>query len=541
MRRLLTALTAAGILGSMALVGAQSAAAAEFTPTRTSVAVSPTTVTSGFFETVTMAFSFCVPDEQVAGDSFEMVMPTILVNWPDSFSVADGTGQAVLDVTISDASPAVATYTLTAYGASVAGLCATVNAGANTGQAEAGTYPLEFRIGAEIITPTPETLTVQAPRFTIPTQDGKYGFATDSTDQCREDTAGCLGWGFVLAAGDRGPVTVRDPAPPGWRFDCQWGWFVVNTINDDGTRTSRTLDPADVLTGYSCSPTLLEFTADTTGLADNQHYEFQALASAAAPGADGGVTYRNEATVTVAGEPTQVATSYQSAYIGGTAEGDGVRITKRDASGNDANDPGTAVPLPDGSASLVMVVRNTGTTDLRDLTITDALTAGSGAVADLSCDFSQAVPGAPTQGTTWAGPLPPRASFECTATLSGVTGDHVDTATITATGNAPVTDDDPYHATGPAPSPSPTSPSPSPTSPSPSPTATTPSPSPSSPSPTSSTSSPPPTTGNTTPPNNGGGALASTGVNPLKPVLFALALLVVGLLLTATARQKRRH
>lgn len=449
MRRRVGILAVLPVVGALLVGTAPQAQAAEFTPERMAVSVSPTTVTQGYSESVTMAFSFCIPDAQNAGDSFAMTMPQVLVNWPDGFSVADGTGEAVLTVQISDDVPAVATYTLTPYGASVSSLCATVNAGANSGDAAAGTYDLDFRVGAQILSPTPDTLTVEAPRFGIPREDAKYGFFRDSTDQCRTRTSGCLGWGFVLAAGARGPVTVTDEAPTGWRFDCEWGWFVRNTVRDDGTRTSQDLVPADVLTDYACSPSSLTFTVDTSGLADNEHFEFQAYGSAAAPGGDGGLTYRNEATVTVRGLPSEVAGAFQSAYIGGTAEGDGIRIVKRDALGNDANTPGAAVTLPDGTTGLILAVRNVGTTNLRDLQVADTLTTGSGTVSDLSCDFSTAAAGAPTSGTTWAGPLAPGGSFECTARLIGVGLEHADTATVSATGNGPVADDDLYYATRP--------------------------------------------------------------------------------------------
>lgn len=90
--------------------------AASFAPTNVTVAVDRNTVTQGYGETITSTLSFCVPDAQSAGDSFTVTLPEVLSNWPAGFSLLDGTGQAVIEVSISSASPAVATFTLTTYG-----------------------------------------------------------------------------------------------------------------------------------------------------------------------------------------------------------------------------------------------------------------------------------------------------------------------------------------------------------------------------------------------------------------------------------------
>lgn len=130
-----------------------------------------------------------------------------------------------------------------------------------------------------------------------------------------------------------------------------------------------------------------------------------------------------------------------------------VTIVKDDVNGNAADTSATAVALgyEPGGVGLVFTVTNNGTEPLVDVVVTDASTNGT--VSELSCAFDKAVQGAPTSGTTWAGPFPVGASFTCTATLSGVmaaAGEHVDTATVIGkrqTSGTTVTDKNPYHAT----------------------------------------------------------------------------------------------
>jgi fimbrial isopeptide formation D2 family protein len=128
-----------------------------------------------------------------------------------------------------------------------------------------------------------------------------------------------------------------------------------------------------------------------------------------------------------------------------------ITIVKKDAAGNDADTAATAVDLTKsgGATGLVFTVTNSGTEDLVNVNVTDSVTAGSGTVSGLSCDFSSL--GGPSTGTTWAGPFLVGAHFPCTAQLSGVTAGaaHTDVATVTAVGKTsgtPVSDDNPYHA-----------------------------------------------------------------------------------------------
>ncbi len=426
------------------------ASAATFSPTNVTVAVDRNTVTQGWGETVTSTLSFCVPDAQVAGDSFTVTLPAVLANWPAGFSIADGTGASVIDVTISTASPAVATFTLTPYGAGVSNLCAIAKFGADSGSSAVGTYPLNYVIGTRTLTPSTPTLTVEPqPAEPPPTEPVKLGWFYENANQCRDTTTNCLVWNFRTAAGNRGLVTITDTAPAGWKFACVVAYAAKVSYTPTGAVYEDITDPLTVMTGYSCTPTQLTFSVDTSVLAPDQIYYFEVLANAAAPGGDGGVRYTNTAQVTEGQTPpANLSASTSSSYVGGSAEGDGIRIYKKDAAGNDANTAATAVTLPDGTTGLSFIIRNTGTTDLTGITVTDAFTQGSppATVTGLTCNFSEAVDGAPTTGTTWAGPFPPDSGFTCSATLSGVQGYSTDVASVTATGNGPVTSSDPYVA-----------------------------------------------------------------------------------------------
>ena len=142
-----------------------------------------------------------------------------------------------------------------------------------------------------------------------------------------------------------------------------------------------------------------------------------------------------------------------------------VSIVKKDAAGNDADDPHDPVRLASGTADLKFTVTNPGTEDLKKVVVTDA-TSGSGTVESMACTF----PGekAPTAGVydaaskkwtvkwdaSFAAQKPSSfaigASFKCTAHLNGVTGDvHTDDATIAGVGigsGKSVSDENPYNA-----------------------------------------------------------------------------------------------
>lgn len=137
--------------------------------------------------------------------------------------------------------------------------------------------------------------------------------------------------------------------------------------------------------------------------------------------------------------------------FGFVAAAPAITLEKTDAAGHDADTPAEAVDLGyQGTASLVFTSTNTGNEPLVGITVADRVVS-NGTVTGLSCTFPDG-----STGVGWSGPLAVGASFTCTATLSGVVpGEpHVDLATVTGTGQfsgIPVSDDDPFTATTPAP------------------------------------------------------------------------------------------
>lgn len=175
-------------------------------------------------------------------------------------------------------------------------------------------------------------------------------------------------------------------------------------------------------------------------------YDTVATAPAAAPG-EKEREYTNSATIagrTVSGKATRSTTG--SGDGAGDAHTPKVEIVKGDTAGRTGDDAAAPVALDAASTGLRFTVRNTGTDALEDVTVTDATTKG-GTITGLTCTFPDG-----TTGTTWPGPLAVGGTFDCTATLTGMTPGtvHADVATVTGTGvlsGTKVTDDDPYHAT----------------------------------------------------------------------------------------------
>src|SRR5699024_9937718 len=89
---------------------------------------------------------------------------------------------------------------------------------------------------------------------------------------------------------------------------------------------------------------------------------------------------------------------------------------------------------------------------LVDLTVSDELTDGEGAIEDLVCEFPDG-----TTGTSWAGPFAVGTQFDCIGTVPAfaeVGLAHSDTATVVATGvhsRVDVEDEDDWHSHVPVP------------------------------------------------------------------------------------------
>lgn len=152
---------------------------------------------------------------------------------------------------------------------------------------------------------------------------------------------------------------------------------------------------------------------------------------------------------TEGGESSQPLIPTEGPKVGLQGSHPDITITKGDANGNTGDDPGNPVTIASGATTgLVFHVTNTGNQNLKNIDVTDLVTAGGGTVSGLDCDF---LGDGSQRGTEWAGPFAVGASFDCTATLSALMPEvlHTDVGTVTANGallDEPVTASDSYSA-----------------------------------------------------------------------------------------------
>lgn len=435
-------------------LGAAPALAAPILVTSPAITVSRDAVIEGGLERVDTTFSGCIPDSAAAGDTFTLTLPQIMSGWPSGFPI-NAQGTTVLDVSISSTSPAVATFTLTSAGAALSNVCFSSVFGGNSGQTQAGNYTVDYLLGGTLVASIP--FAVQPPNPDPgfpqpPTEPTKYGAFEDS-DECTTTTSHCLSWWFRTASGPHGIVTVVDPAPAAWSFECSWTQVRIVTFPGNANPTWGPIlgvnDGGPV--SLACAPSSTTWTFDTSVLGPGQSFEFAVDANAAFASGAGGMSYSNAATYTVQGQPVAIDNTLASRYVGGSATGDGLTMRKLDLAGNDANTPAEAVALTSGGTALRFVVANSGTSALTGVRVSDVILQGGGTLADVSCDFSLAVGGAPAGGVAWSGPFPSHTAFACTATLAGAAGLSADRATVTATGAGPVAASDEYWARTPTP------------------------------------------------------------------------------------------
>ena len=436
------ALAAAALaVGAMTLGLAAPAHAATVTGAITNVAITPTSPAEG--SQITTNIDWKVPDGTQVGDTFTLTLSSYLKNLPLGFALRDpATGAIVANATLSSTSPAVITFTMTAYASEHYRTSGTafVTSNFDSSRVPAGT-PTTFtsttsdgQAFSTVVTPTGGT-----PAGSESAQ--KYGsFARP--DQGRTDPTDFLIFHVTTPEGPLDQATITDAVPVGqtWTYDCSTIQFQNGTLNASGAFTSAT---AAVPTSQSC--TTSSFSASFGPQVAGHVFRVRIAASlAAATGTTTPAqTFRNRATVAWVTAGTPHSQSVQSATTQATGGGAGagtnpvagVSITKGDSNGNAADTAATAATLPaNGTATLEYVVTNSGTDPLTNLQVTDQLLA-NGTVTGLTCDFSAL--GGPSSGTAFSGHFAVGATFDCTAQLTGVTttgGDHHDVGTVTATG-----------------------------------------------------------------------------------------------------------
>ena len=391
-----------------------------------------------------LEFEGCLPPGTQVGDTWTMQLPTQIA-WPTT--VTDSANK--VDLSIS--SSGLATFTVLP-----AGLDSCFSA-FFSGQLKSSIGP-----GDETLTVVDasnqivasKTITVTGiPAETAPTEPVKLQWFTQG-DQCKDNADACIAGELVIPAG-HGTVRIEDSAGGNWEPYCATTpadksintlWREYNT----GGAPANSWENRPGLTVISCDSTGFVIDVDTSQGTDTKLAVVSFHLNAKAPGGSGLVTYNNTARFNLSGKTEEDSSSSKSSYAGVITNGPSIHLIKRDSVGNDANDVATSVELPSGSTGLEFTIVNNGTQTLRDLTVTDAVTGGSGQVENINCHF----PGGST-GTVWSGPFDSQQSFVCTADLSGVAGEHVDVAKVVAfnPGGVEVSDDDPYHAHNNAPEP----------------------------------------------------------------------------------------
>lgn len=555
------------------------AAAADCTPSDVSDSVSDFEVSNSSgsdtwtaWESGRLDFSGSLPDGGCAGDFVRITVPDEFRAFNGSYPVTapDGTqmgtmvvADGVLTLTFNDY---IETHQNVTYDGFIElQLLNTLEPGKD--------YELSWPVGDETFT-TPVT-TGPCPDCQQPNTNAWKWAQYDAGPPPAVDFG--LVSAVTRAAGEK--IVITDRVGPGQEIDCS----TVRVLMGDSLSTWGDIeldeDQTDRAT-VDCTTDAVTITIDST--ASGQYYSLNGRANVTAERR----SYADSGSISQAGvtSPVQANAVVQSG--GASGNGDhpvpGIDIEKwSTADGPTAGDyDDTAKSLdPDAPAPISFTITNTGTEDLVDVKVADQTVAGTGVVADLTCDFS--LLGGPSSGVTWDGPFYPGDSFTCTGTLPALGDDatHTDTASVTAVGTTtktPVDDEDdwngstppgssptptPTESTGtPTPTPTPTestgTPTPTPTesestpTSTPSPTESTPTETPSPSTTTSTPTSPSTTTTSTTTAtttvvttSSGGGSLAQTGASSWMGAMAGLALLLItgGTALLIARRRRGTH
>jgi hypothetical protein len=434
----------------LGLVSINSAAfAATVANAITGVTLAPSVVDRG--QQVTTSIKWQVPDGTNAGDTFSLTLDPKLNRLPSGFTVKDATGSLIANAVISTTTPAVVTFTMTAYAANHIHVTGTAFIISNF-SATSGPQDFTFTTGDGTSYHSEVTVTAGPPNRAHANKFGRWL----RTDQGRLNPTDFLQWVLQTQTGPFSSAVLSDTIQSPQAIDC--ATVVVFSGDATGTNGGFNHGVAYPTAGITCSTGQIRVTLGAAA----QGQLFQVAFSVSIPAATGAnsppVNFDNTASasaVTPTGTATyQPAAEMNQSSAGGEGSGTNVTpaisITKDDSAGNPADTAATAVTLPDGSTGLVFTITNTGTDTLSSVVVSDAVVS-NGTVTGLSCTFLGG-----STGTTWGGPFAVNASFTCTASLTGVhAGDvlHHDIATVTAVGaisDTPVTDHNPYYATRPS-------------------------------------------------------------------------------------------
>ncbi|UQX88904.1 Ig-like domain-containing protein [Jatrophihabitans telluris] len=503
-----------------------SAHAATINNAITDVTVGPSPVALG--NQVTTTIKWKVPNGTQAGDTFQLTLDPKLRNLPSSFLLKDANGNVVATASVSNTVPAVITFTMTDFAASHINV-----SGSAFVKSDFTAAP-----GNQTFTYTEPDGTKYSSTVTVTGSTGpnrahgqKFGAWTRG-DQGRQNPTDFLKWYLETRTGPFTSATLSDTIQSPQLIDCATVAVLVgDTGGANGSFAHGTTYSGATVT---CSTGALTVKLGSATAGQLFRVTFS-VSLPAATGADSPAeTFANTATETAV-SPGGTATYHpgsQMSQADAGGEGSGtnttpnITIAKGDSNGNAGDTAAAAVLLPDGTASLVFTITNTGDEALKNVAVTDQVIT-NGTVTGLDCTFPDK-----STGTTWAGPLAVKGSFTCTAQLADVVAGntlHEDTGTVTAVGTLSgktVTDHNSYFGNTPEQQNAPPTPSPTESSTSPAPSSSTPL------SPSESTSPP---ESITTPPT-----LPNTGANAA-PVVLGVGMALVGTLLLLVGRRRPGH
>jgi LPXTG-motif cell wall-anchored protein len=437
--------------------------AAEIIDVITDVDVTPTNPKIG--ESVRTDIDWCIPNGTKAGDTFTLTLSEYLRGLPTGFELRDGAGGPIVaTASISTTTPALITFTMTAYAESHINVCgsAFIRSGFSNSLPAGVTVPFESTDGGGQSWETPVT---PQPGGNTPSLDAGIKFGGfPSPDNGHTDPNDAIGWTILTPQGPLNSVVITDTVADGQNIDCATVTVLMGPR--EPVNIGSPIVPAPIITPLACTTESLSVTVGP--LADGQAVRVRFMIDLDAPTGPGSHGFTNTATIVSTHPNGDVQTDTPRANIGsndGGGDGGGeettpvidiIKFATADGPVDGTFDEAPGKLVPAGTpVPVTMTITNTGDEPLKDVTVSDTTNTGP-AMTGLTCDFSPL--GGPATGTTWAGPLAVDASFDCTGTVPALPAGvpHTDTADVVGTGTISligVDDDDPFNVTPPPPTP----------------------------------------------------------------------------------------
>jgi len=266
---------------------------------------------------------WCVPDNAASGDNFSIALPPELVGLPHGFDLRDPNGSLVATASIAG-TPAVATFTFTDFVDTHVNVCGTAffESRLDSSLVPGNTYTLRYVVdGSATFEPQ---ITVQPGVAGVGRDTAHKGsFFDDPGDQCRTVTQGCLGWFIETRLGPFQSVTVTDNGLENAFFECSMMSVRLWSVDASGNlQTPFNAAGAGVTVTTTCTPAGFEVKA--TNIPADRLLRILIRATPNQPAPNGGVTFKNVATVTHVSSTSavdKVGAQRRTAQAGGDANG----------------------------------------------------------------------------------------------------------------------------------------------------------------------------------------------------------------------------